>query len=507
MKTVGYAIVGTGYFGAELGRIMKEQEGAKIVAVLDPENGQTIADELGCDVETDLDTLYSRDDVDAVIVATPNYLHKEPVVKAAEHGVNVFCEKPIALSYQDCDDMVRACQEHGVIFMAGHVMNFFHGVRHAKKLINDGVIGKVLYCHSARNGWEEQQPTISWKKIREKSGGHLYHHIHELDCVQFLMGGMPEEVTMTGGNVAHQGEAFGDEDDMLFVNMQFSDNRYAVLEWGSAFHWPEHYVLIQGTKGAIKIDMCDCGGTLKIDGKDEHFLVHEGKLTVIAHVACNNTKDSQELARHAESLGVDAIAAIPPIYFHLPEYAIAQYWNDISAAAPNTDFVIYNIPQLAGVALTQGLFAEMRKNPNVIGVKNSSMPVQDIQMFKQAAGPDYIIFNGPDEQFMSGRVIGAEGAIGGTYGVMPELYLKLDEYVRAGKMEEAREIQYACDEIIYKMCSAHGNMYAVIKAILKINEGLELGGVKEPLPGLIDEDSDIVKKAAQMICDAKKKYL
>ena len=123
----------------------------------------------------------------------------------------------------------------------------------------------------------------------------------------------------------------------------------------------------------------------------------EGKLTVIAHVACNNTKDSQELARHAESLGVDAIAAIPPIYFHLPEYAIAQYWNDISAAAPNTDFVIYNIPQLAGVALTQGLFAEMRKNPNVIGVKNSSMPVQDIQMFKQAAGPDYIIFNGPDE--------------------------------------------------------------------------------------------------------------
>ena len=67
--------------------------------------------------------------------------------------------------------------------------------------------------------------------------------------------------------------------------------------------------------------------------------VAHGKLTVIAHVACNNTKDSQELAAHAESLGVDAIAAIPPIYFHLPDYAIAEYWNDISAAAPNTDFL------------------------------------------------------------------------------------------------------------------------------------------------------------------------
>lgn len=233
----------------------------------------------------------------------------------------------------------------------------------------------------------------------------------------------------------------------------------------------------------------------------------KGKLTIIAHVACNNTKDSQELATHAESLGVDAIAAIPPIYFRLPEYAIAQYWNDISDAAPNTDFVIYNIPQLAGVALTDSLFAEMRKNPRVIGVKNSSMPVQDIQMFKKAAGEDYIVFNGPDEQFISGRVIGAEGGIGGTYGVMPDLFLKMDEYVRAGKFDIAREIQYDVNEVIYKMCSAHGNMYAVIKAILKINEGLEVGSVRKPLAALIESDMAIVEEAAKMVRDARAKYI
>ena len=233
----------------------------------------------------------------------------------------------------------------------------------------------------------------------------------------------------------------------------------------------------------------------------------KGKITIIAHVACNNTKDSQELAAHAESLGVDAIAAIPPIYFRLPEYAIAQYWNDISDSAPSTDFVIYNIPQLAGVALTGSLFAEMRKNPRVIGVKNSSMPVQDIQMFKKAAGDDYIIFNGPDEQFISGRVIGAEGGIGGTYGVMPDLFLKMDEYVKAGKLDLAKEIQYDVNEVIYKMCSAHGNMYAVIKAILKINEGLDVGGVRKPLAALIEEDMEIVEEAAKMIRDARVKYV
>lgn len=233
----------------------------------------------------------------------------------------------------------------------------------------------------------------------------------------------------------------------------------------------------------------------------------EGKLTVIAHVACNNTKDSQVLAEHAQKLGVDAIAAIPPIYFHLPAHAIAKYWNDISEAAPDTDFVIYNIPQLAGVALTLDLFAEMRRNPRVIGVKNSSMPVQDIQTFKDAAGEDYIIFNGPDEQFISGRIIGAEGGIGGTYGAMPELFLEMDRCLKNAGLARAKEIQYRVNAIISKLCSAHGNMYGVIKAVLKINENLELGGVRAPLPSLISEDRTVVEEAARMIREAKEIYL
>ena len=91
----------------------------------------------------------------------------------------------------------------------------------------------------------------------------------------------------------------------------------------------------------------------------------KGKLTVIVHVGCNNTADSVELAAHAQSVGADAIASIPPIYFHLPEYAIAEYWNAMSAAAPDLDFVIYNIPQLAGTALSMNLLKEMLKNKNL----------------------------------------------------------------------------------------------------------------------------------------------
>ena len=239
----------------------------------------------------------------------------------------------------------------------------------------------------------------------------------------------------------------------------------------------------------------------------EHVMkAAEGKLTVIAHVACNNTSDSKKLAAHAQALGVDAIAAIPPIYFHLPEYAIAEYWNDISSAAPDTDFVIYNIPQLAGVALTMPLFREMKKNPRVAAVKNSSMPVQDIQMFNMEGGKGFVVFNGPDEQLVSGLAMGADGGIGGTYGVMPELYLRIKELTDVGKIEEAREIQYAADEIIYGMCSCHGNMYAVIKEILRIRENLNIGGVRKPLPEIIPEDMKQIKKCASMIDEAIKKF-
>lgn len=228
----------------------------------------------------------------------------------------------------------------------------------------------------------------------------------------------------------------------------------------------------------------------------------KGECTIIAHVACNNTNESRQLAAHAESLGVDAIASIPPIYFRLPDHAIAAYWNAISAAAPNTDFIIYNIPQLAGVALSLGLLREMRKNPRVVGVKNSSMPVQDIQMFKAEGGENFVVFNGPDEQFVGGRAIGADGGIGGTYAVMPELFLKMDELIRAGNAEAACRIQYAANEIIYALCACHGNLYAVMKKVMELREGLLLGSVRAPLAPIAEADLPQIQKCAAMIDEA-----
>ena len=117
-----------------------------------------------------------------------------------------------------------------------------------------------------------------------------------------------------------------------------------------------------------------------------------------------------------------------------------------------------------------------------------------------------IVFNGPDEQLISGLVMGAVGGIGGTYGAMPELYIELYRCVKAGEMEKALRIQNDCCRIIYKMCSAHGNMYAVIKEVLRRLGGPDCGSVRAPLAELIEEDYPIVDTCVSMIREALQMY-
>ncbi|RSU03332.1 N-acetylneuraminate lyase [Vagococcus fessus] len=229
-----------------------------------------------------------------------------------------------------------------------------------------------------------------------------------------------------------------------------------------------------------------------------------GKMTIIAHIAAPSTRDSVELAKHAESLGVDALAAIPPIYFVLPEASIEAYWTSMIEAT-SLDFIIYNIPQTTGYALSVDLFKKMMEKDQVIGVKNSSMPVMDINVFKLNSEKESIIFNGPDEQFVGGRVMGADAGIGGTYGVMPELFLEADKCIKEKNMEKAFEIQTAINEIIFKMLSYGGNLYDVMKLILGMN-GVEVGRVRGPLSPVAKEREESVVEAKEMIDAAISKF-
>src|SRR5699024_741334 len=136
------------------------------------------------------------------------------------------------------------------------------------------------------------------------------------------------------------------------------------------------------------------------------------------------TKESIELAVHAETYGADAISAVPSVYYRLSEQAVETHWKEIIHHC-NLPFIIYNIPQMTGFHLSLGLLKKMALQSKVIGVKMSGPSTFDLQQYKANAGKEFLVFNGPDEQFLAGRVIGADGGIGGTYGIMPELFCQL----------------------------------------------------------------------------------
>lgn len=230
----------------------------------------------------------------------------------------------------------------------------------------------------------------------------------------------------------------------------------------------------------------------------------KGKLTLIAHVGAPSTRDSVLLAEYAESLGYDALSAIPPIYFVLPEPSIKDYWTSIIEAT-SLPFIIYNIPQTTGYSLSADLFTEMIENPKVIGLKNSSMPVMDIERFRRIAGDDFIIFNGPDEQFVSGRLIGADSGIGGTYASMPELLIKANEFVSSGDFAKAKEIQADINDIIVMLNGLNGHMYDVIKKVLQARK-VTIGSVRAPMSEVTGEDLQQIEVIKEHIDKTIQKY-
>lgn len=222
------------------------------------------------------------------------------------------------------------------------------------------------------------------------------------------------------------------------------------------------------------------------------------ELTVIAHIGAPATRDCAALAKHAEQAGAQAVSAVPAIYYPLSQQSVKQHWQAILDAS-SLPFIMYHIPQTTGFQLSKSLFADMAAMEQVIGLKISSESVQELQQFKAIGGPDFLIYNGPDEQYLAGRQMGADGGIGGTYGIMPELFLKLEQCFAECRWEEARRWQYRITDIIARLYR-FPSMYAACKGILKLR-GLDCGEPRRPLLPLSGTDHEPVQQLNDHIAD------
>ena len=162
------------------------------------EGAEETLDMSGIGLYTNFDEMIAKEDLDAVSIALPTYLHSEYTVKALDAGLNVLCEKPMAMNLEDCEKMIAAAEKSGKVLQIGHCIRFWPEYAKAKQLIDSGEYGKVLSASFRRLSCTPTWSWDNWLMDGSKSGGALVDlHIHDSDFIQYVFG-MPKAVNCSG---------------------------------------------------------------------------------------------------------------------------------------------------------------------------------------------------------------------------------------------------------------------------------------------------------------------
>jgi N-acetylneuraminate lyase len=201
------------------------------------------------------------------------------------------------------------------------------------------------------------------------------------------------------------------------------------------------------------------------------------RVSVIAHVGALDTAAAQHLAAHAASLKVDAVAAVPPFYFRVDEAALFDHYRLIADAAAGTPVYLYNIPSATGVEITAATMAKLITIPAVRGIKYTSSNFYDMRNIIELASQELTVLSGSDEVCIAGLAMGAHGAIGSTYNVMPATFAALYQAFRASDLADAQALQFRANRVIKALLSVP--LIAGLKVILS-SWGYDCGGPRRP---------------------------
>ena len=194
-KVVGLGLVGLGGFSGVIGGGAHRSQKAKVVTCFDivPEKRMEASKKYGCDQEKSYEDVLKRKEVDGVLLVSPNAVHCEQAVLAAQHGKHVFVEKPIANRLEDGKKMIEACKKAGVVLMVGHYRRRNVGNRKIKELIDKGAIGKPIMVEanvSNRLGFELTPDKFRWRGDDSgcPAGALMTMGIHHVDVFNYLFG-------------------------------------------------------------------------------------------------------------------------------------------------------------------------------------------------------------------------------------------------------------------------------------------------------------------------------
>lgn len=225
---------------------------------------------------------------------------------------------------------------------------------------------------------------------------------------------------------------------------------------------------------------------------EESVRIINGRVPSIVQIASTDYNQAIELAKHAESVGADAISATPPLFFAYDEDDIYNYYKGL-ADAVHIPLIIYYNPA-AGFTVNAKFAARAFEVDNITGIKWTSSDYFQMMLLKDMTHGEMNIINGPDEMLLMGLNAGADGGIGTTYNFMIDIIRGVWDNFQKGGIEKAREYQIRAARIIYPLLN-----YKVIPATKVILEemGFDVGYPSYPMKHYTDEQKKDVLRAVR----------
>ena len=251
-------VVGVGGMGKSHCNALGRVKDCKFSAVADvrAEVAAEVAEKFDVKPFTDYSEMF--DSVDAIIVATPPWQHTEVAMNAAKRGLHVFCEKPLSATLDDANAMIAATDEADVAFMVGHVLRFYPLHELGRKMIDDGLIGDIVYLETdycGKYSGLRHKPETWFGKM----GGLLENGIHKVDLINWF-GGEAESVSAEVGSFS----GYDDWEDYTMSLIRYKSRTVGVLRWGPFMGARgSRGTIIDGAKGSMKLDM-DSGNVYHI---------------------------------------------------------------------------------------------------------------------------------------------------------------------------------------------------------------------------------------------------
>lgn len=335
MDSLGFGVIGCGNMGVSLARGTAPLECASVVCVSDVDEGKgrQLASDSKCDFESDYRKMLAREDVDAVLIATPGFLHEEPAIAAAEANVHIFSEKPMSPTLSGCDRMTRAANEHGVRMGIGLVCRYHPVHRKIRDLATSGKLGTptAIMVHRLGGGWGGVW-TAEWRMAREKSGGNLMEvNAHEIDFMRFVMGNVVQ-VYAVGGQFV---QTKADFPDIALVSLSFANGSVGVLHSSMASTLGGYGGRLDCSEGSITFpSFWGADGGLR-------YKHHDDDEVVIAASELSTEEDpvTQEIRAFAEAVLSDQDPPVGPADGRAAtEIALAAYHSIASGKAVTLPF-------------------------------------------------------------------------------------------------------------------------------------------------------------------------